>query len=125
MGTGLRGFGWFKWDLLQAIYAEFGFVEFPFSAVAKVKGFDRKTFFSLHQDGWLTYKKTGRRTSSWKLSTAATNVLFPEDLPDELTLTPKGKVRRSQSKRAFLHTELFVKEIREAIAYFSKPEMSA
>jgi|SRR5208337_770205 len=125
MGTGLRGFGWFKWDLLQAIYAEFAFAEFPFSAVTEVKGFDRKTFFSLHQDGWLTYKKTGRRTSAWKLSTAATNVLFPDELPDELVSALKGKLRRAPSKRATLHSELFVEEVLEAIAYFSKQEVAA
>lgn len=126
MGTGLRGFGWYKWDLLLAIYMEFGFAEFPYSAVAKLMGFNRKTFFSLHQDGWLTNKKSGKRTSTWNMSTAASTVLFPDNLPNELASTPGGKVRRSShSKRASLHAELFAKEIIEAIEFFTRVEVKS
>jgi len=127
VGTGLRGYGWFKWDLLKALYLEFGFTEFTYSAAANLSGFDRKTFLSLSYDGWLVNKKCKTsRSCQWKLSTAAVNVLFGNNIPEDVESEPGSRSRTPRRcKRAVLATELFVKQIREAIEFFSTPEVPA
>ena len=125
MGTSLRGYGRYKRDLLMALYMEFGFTEFTYSAAAKLFAFNRKTFFSLGYDGWLVNKKCRiARSSQWKLSTSTISVLFGNDIPDDVKSEHNTRSRSSRrSKRAALEIELFFNQIRDALEYFSKIEV--
>ena len=126
MGTALRGYGWYKWDLLRSLYVEFELGLFTYAAAAKLSQFDRKTFISLRNDGWLVNKGRTGRISQWKLSTAAVSVLFGNNVPDEITLESGIKSRSPRcSKRLLLESELFFKQVLEAVEFFSKPEVRA
>jgi len=126
VGTALRGYGWYKWDLLREIYVEFEFKKFAYSEAARLAGFDRKTFISLCNDGWLISKKEPKsRTCLWRLSAAAVNILFGKEVSDEIQLELGHKSRSYRcSKRLLLEMELFSKKIQEAIEFFSNPEVN-
>lgn len=123
MGTGLRGYGWYKWDLLKEVYYAFEMTDFTYAAVAMLPGFDRKTYMSLYYDG-LIIKKTQGRPSKWKLSDAAISSIIGNNLPDDAELVSEIPLKAPRrSKRALLHTEAFVQQILEAVEFFSKPEV--
>lgn len=123
MGTGLRGYGWYKWDLLMEIYSAFETTEFTYAAAARLPKFDRKTYMSLYYDG-LINKKCQGRPSQWKLSDAAISSITGNDLPDDAELVSEiTSSAPRRSKRALLHSEEFVKQILEAVDFFSKPEV--
>jgi hypothetical protein len=123
MGTGLRGYGWYKWDLLMEVYREFETAEFTYAAAAMLPGFDRKTYMSLYYDG-LILKKAQGRPSKWKLSDAAISSIIGNGLPDDAELVSEITLQAPRrSKRALLHSEAFVQQILEAVDFFSKPEV--
>jgi len=123
VGTGLRGYGWYKWDLLMEIYFAFEATEFTYAAAATLPGFDRKTYMSLFYDG-LIHKKCQGRPSKWKLSDTAINSIIGNNLPDDVELVSEIPLQAPRrSKRALLHTEAFVQQILEAVEFFSKPEV--
>ncbi|MEN6442844.1 MAG: hypothetical protein ABFC71_03735 [Methanoregula sp.] len=123
MGTGLRGYGWYKWDLLKEVYYAFETAEFTYAAAAKLPGFDRKTYMSLYYDGLITKKVQGR-PSKWKLSEAAIRSIIGYNLPEDVECEPEIKLSvPRRSKRAILHAEAFVEQILEAVEFFSKPEV--
>lgn len=123
MGTGLRGYGWYKWDLLMEIYYAFEATEFTYAAAAMLPGFDRKTYMSLYYDR-LIIKKTQGRPSKWKLSAAAISSIIGNNLPDDDELVSEIPLQTPhRSKRALLHAKAFVEQILEAVEFFSKPEV--
>ena len=123
MGTGLRGYGWYKWDLLMEIYYAFETTEFTYAAAATLSGFDRKTYMSLYYDGVIIKKAQGR-PSRWKLSDAAISSIIGNNLPDDAELVSEIPLQAPRrSKRALLHAEAFVQQILEAVEFFSKPEV--
>ncbi len=123
MGTGLRGYGWYKWDLLKDVYFAFETAEFTYAAAAMLPGFDRKTYMSLYYDGLITKKAQGR-PSKWKLSDAAVRSIIGNNLPDGVEFEPETRLSTPRrSKRALLHGKEFVKQIVEAVEFFSKPEV--
>jgi len=99
MGTALRGFGMFKRDLLSAIYLAFGFTEFTYGRVSKISGFERRTFFNLYSDGWLTNKKTQGGPGIWKLSCAFHNGLLTNNITQEKIHVPNKLIRPSKKPR--------------------------
>ena len=127
MGTALRGYGWYKWDLLRAIYVEFGPRRFTYSEAAKISGFDRKTFISLVNDGRLVNKKERKgRTFLWRLNVAAVNILSGNGCHEDVPLEPGLKSRAPRrSKRLLLEKELFCKQVQAAIDFFSNSEVTA
>ncbi|MCK9631952.1 MAG: hypothetical protein M0R30_09945 [Methanoregula sp.] len=123
MGTGLRGYGWYKWDLLMEVYYAFEATEFTYAAAAMLPGFDRKTYMSLYYDG-LILKKAQGLPSKWKLSDAAISSIIGSNLPDDAELESEITLQAPRrSKRALLHSEAFVQQILEAVDFFSKPEV--
>lgn len=123
MGTGLRGYGWYKWDLLMEIYYAFEMTEFTYAAAATLSGFDRKTYLSLYYDG-LIIKKAQGRPSRWKLSDAAISSIIWNNLPDDDELVSEiTSSAPRRSKRALLHAEMFVEQILDAVEFFLKLEV--
>ena len=123
MGTGLRGYGWYKWDLLMEIYYAFETTEFTYAAAAMLPGFDRKTYISLSYDGLIDKTDRGH-PSRWKLSDAAISSIIGNGLPDDAELVSEiTSSAPRRSKRALLHSEEFVKQILEAVDFFLRPEV--